>query len=164
MDESSEIGEIIDQARSLAIRYYKLTGRPLGITGEIGEYEAARLLRLSMAPVRECGFDATDKDGRRIQIKTRSLYLANKRIGSQRVGAIDLNSPWDAVFLVLLDDRLQPFAIYESGREAVRAALLAPGSKARNERGAMSISKFRSIGSQVWAKQTSAAPDTHSPQ
>lgn len=37
-----DIGEVLDRAREAAVAYYKLTGRPLGITGEVGEYGAAR--------------------------------------------------------------------------------------------------------------------------
>jgi hypothetical protein len=36
-----DIAEVISKARAVAMEYYRLTGKPLGITGEIGEYEAA---------------------------------------------------------------------------------------------------------------------------
>ena len=146
----TELREVVDQARKLAVRYYALTGRPLGITGEVGEYEACRLLALKIAPARECGYDALDARGRRIQIKARSVPTGRKAIGSQMLGSIDLAGPWDAVVLVLLDGRLQPTAVYEAEREAVTAALTAPGSKARNDRGALSIGKFRNIGKKLW--------------
>lgn len=145
-----EIGLIIDQARALAVRYYMLTGRPLGITGEVGEYEAARILNLSIARARESGFDATDSNGRRVQIKARSLSQTKKTLGSHRLGSIGLDSPWDVILFVMLDAQLQPVAIYEGERGAVTAALTAPGSKARNVRGALSISKFKSISKRVW--------------
>ena len=32
-------------------------------------------------------------------------------------------------------------------------ALTAPGSKARNERGALAVSKFKQIGRQIWPEQ-----------
>jgi hypothetical protein len=35
---------VMARARSVAVDYYRLTGKPLGITGEIGEFEAACLL------------------------------------------------------------------------------------------------------------------------
>jgi len=52
--------------------------------------------------------------------------------------------------LVLLDENLDATEIYAVDRDQVVSALEAPGSKARNERGALSISKFRSIGKLVW--------------
>jgi hypothetical protein len=49
---------LLDEAKSIAKRYKHLTGRPLGITGEVGEVEAATLLDLELAQVRQSGFDA----------------------------------------------------------------------------------------------------------
>jgi hypothetical protein len=50
------------------------------------------------------------------------------------------------VLLVLRDENFDATAIYEADRPAVVATLTAPGSKARNERGAPAASKFRAIG------------------
>lgn len=69
-----------------------------------------------------------------------------------RVGSIDLTKPSDAVLLVLLDADFEATAILRAERSAVEAALVAPGSRARNERGQMSISKFESIGRVVWSR------------
>ena len=46
------IGSIILPAKKLAERYRRVTGRPLGITGEVAEYEAAHLLNLELAAAR----------------------------------------------------------------------------------------------------------------
>ena len=51
---------------------------------------------------------------------------------------------WDSVVLILLDERFEPQAIYEADRKPIEAALKKPGSKARNERGELAISKFKS--------------------
>ena len=51
---------------------------------------------------------------------------------------------------VLLDANLEPTAIYEARRAEIELALSAPGSKARNERDALSVNKFKSIGIKVW--------------
>jgi hypothetical protein len=56
---TQELVDILRTAKHLAKRYRALTGRPLGLTGEIGEYEAIRLLGLTPAVVRQAGFDAT---------------------------------------------------------------------------------------------------------
>jgi hypothetical protein len=73
----------------------------------------------------------------------------------QRLGSIDITKDWDAVLMVLLDERFDATAIYEADRTPIVAALTAPGSKARNERGALAVSKFRSIGRLVWHQQDS---------
>ena len=36
-----EILEILKEAKVLARRFYRLTGKPLGVTDEVAEYEAA---------------------------------------------------------------------------------------------------------------------------
>jgi hypothetical protein len=108
-----QLAALIVEAKAIAKRYRSLTGRPLGITGEIAEYEAVRLLNL------------------------------------QRIGAIRVENEWDGVLLVLMDADFEPFAIHEADRPAIEAALTAPGSKARNERGALAVSKFIPIGRQA---------------
>lgn len=152
MSRKQELAPILEKAKEAAIEFYKVTGKPLGITGEIGEYVAARELDLELMEARSPGYDAVAKDGRRIQIKTRSIP-SHKRAASQRLGAIKYKYEWDAVILVLLDEFFEPVAMYEADRPDVVVALTAPGSKARNERNALSISKFKSIGRLVWGSE-----------
>ncbi|MHB1084658.1 MAG: DUF6998 domain-containing protein [Thiobacillus sp.] len=145
--------ELLADAKKLAQRYRTLTSKPLGITGEIAEYEAARILGITLSPARQVGYDATEiRNGKdfRLQIKGRCL-LENSKPG-QRMGAIDINKEFDAVLLVLLDNNFEATAIYEAPRDAVIAALIKPGSKSRNERGALGISKFKSIGHVRWQR------------
>lgn len=40
----NKLDELADRIRGAAVEYRALTGRPLGVTGEIGEIEVARLL------------------------------------------------------------------------------------------------------------------------
>lgn len=148
-----DMADLIVRAKRLAHQYYRRTGRPLGVAGEVAEYEAARLLRLRLTPVRHPGYDAVQRRGgkeRRLQIKCRVL-LENAKPG-QRLGKISLKHGWDAALLVILDERLDPVQILEAPRRAVRRALLAPGSKSRNERGQLPLSKFRRISRVVWPR------------
>lgn len=141
------------QAKTLAQEYRTLTGKPLGITGEFAEYEAARLLGVDLTPARQAGYDAVEYKGkktRHLQIKGRCLLPGCKP--GQRLGKIDITKKWDAVLLVLLDGNLDATAIYEAQRAPVINALIAPGSKARNERGALAVSKFKSIAKLRWPK------------
>lgn len=153
MDDAKAVMEILKDAKALARRYRALTGRPLGITGEVAEYEAARILGLELTPVRQTGYDAIEKNSgkiRRLQIKGRCL-LPNCKPG-QRLSSIDIDKDWDAVLMVLLDENFDATAIYEAKRAAVVAALTAPGSKARNERGALGVNKFKAIGKLRWRR------------
>ncbi len=154
MNRKRALLAFLGKAKALAQQYRELTGKPLGITGEIAEYEAARILRLQLAVARNPGFDATEPRngrGRRLQIKGRCL-LDDCKPG-QRIGKIDISKKWDAVLLVLLDSRFDATEIYEAGRARVVAALAAPGSRARNERGALGVNKFKQIGKLRWRRK-----------
>jgi len=142
---------VMAQAKLLARQYRNLTGKPLGITGEIGEFQAAELLSLRLTDARCPGYDAVGPDDRRIQIKARCLLPGAKR--GQRVGQIKLDHPWDSVALILMDEEFEPLSIYEANRADVEKVIKAPGSRARNERGALSVSKFKSIATCVWRRQ-----------
>jgi hypothetical protein len=121
------------------------------LPGEVAEYEAARILGVELTAARQAGYDAIDRcDGsvRHLQIKGRCL-VPNCKPG-QRLGSIDITKDWDAVLLVLLDEDFDATAIYEAERSAVVTALSAPGSKARNERGQLGVTKFKAIGKLRW--------------
>jgi len=64
-NEANEVTRLLIEAKRIAQRFYQLTGKPLGISGEIAEHEAARLLGLVLAPPREAAIDAyLHKDGK----------------------------------------------------------------------------------------------------
>ncbi|GKW36712.1 hypothetical protein KP17_19195 [Pectobacterium parvum] len=148
MQVNDEVEDLLVAAIDLAAKYKKLTGKPLGITGEVAEFYAAKLLGLKLMEARSAGYDAIGSDARKIQIKGRSLADSSKP--GQRVGAIRLEHEWDSVILVLMDDVFTVKEMWEAYRPEVTYALLAPGSKSRNERGSLSISKFKQIGRKVW--------------
>lgn len=148
----SELVLLAREAKDLARRYYQLTGKPLGVTGEIAELEAARLLGLRLAGARQAGWDATrvraDRTLERIQIKGR--WLMNGYKPAARMGAIDPHDDFDTVMLVLLDAQFEVRSISTMSRPDVRALLDDPGSRARNERGALSIGAFLSRAKLEW--------------
>jgi len=146
----ARIAPIVAAAKELAVEYRRVTGRPLGITGEVAEFEAVRLLGLQIADVRQSGYDAIGDDGTRYQIKARCLTANAKR--NQQVGGIKLDREWDAALLVILDEEFEADSIFRAERQAIETALMAPGSRARNLRGALSVRKFKSIGSLVWSR------------
>jgi hypothetical protein len=137
---SERLIDLLEDVKQLAREYHELTDKPLGVTAEIAEYEAARHLDLELAPARQPGYDAirkTAQGDQHLQIKSRCLAPHSKP--GQRLGAIDLDKPWDAVLLVLLDERYNLIEVHEADRSAVSEALTAPGSKARNERGQLAV-------------------------
>ena len=149
MMDLEKLERILESVRQPAIDYQELTGKPLGITGEFGEYMTAELLGLELAVARKKGYDATDKKGRRIQIKARRIPR-EKNPDAERLGSIRLDREWDCVMFILLDEKFAPQAIYEAQRGALQAAIEQSESKAM-KRGALSINKFKSLGKKIWS-------------
>ena len=148
--EAAELDAIIGTAKQIAKRYREITGRPLGVTGEVAEYEAARLLNLELAPVRSPGYDVVRRLADRAEyLQVKSRVVKSTKAGG-RVGSIDISKNWDAVLLVLMSETFDTLAIYEAPRDIVVQAITKPGSKARNERHALSLPQFRSISRKVW--------------
>ena len=148
---NGDLHQILKQVKGLASRYRALTGKPLGVTGEIAEVMAAELLDLKLADARQAGYDAVQyESGREVKVQIKGRCVPGKVRPGERIGAIQLDKQWDVVVLVIMDTDYEVMSIHEVERPAIEAALRAPGSKARNDRGALAVSKFQSLGSQVW--------------
>lgn len=147
----ARIEQILAEVKPLAAEYYRLTGKPLGVTGEIAEYLAATILDLELAPARTEGYDALRRSGdlvEKIQIKGRA-YGENANPG-QRLGRIKLNADCDVVMLVVMDSAtLEAREILEATYADVVEVLTRPGSRAR-ERGQLGIGTFRTISKRIW--------------
>jgi len=141
--------KLISQARQLAAEYRRTMGKPLpGISNEIAEHDAMRLLDLEPKSAPELSWDATDREtGRRIQIKSRTIFDESK--SGQRIGQLKINQEWDAVVLVLMDDDYEPYEIYQALREDLAEHVDASSSN-RAKRGAMSVARFKIVGELVW--------------
>ena len=99
------VDKLMQEARRLAAEYRRATGQPLGISGEIAEYDAARLLGLEIIKDPSLGYDAVGHgahEGRRIQIKGRVIFDERKQ--AHRLGQLNLDREWDSVILVLMDE------------------------------------------------------------
>ena len=156
--DDKRVREILAIVKPLAAEYYQLTGKPLGVTGEVAEYVAAELLGLHLVEARTSGHDAireTSDGPVRIQIKGRACSGRIKP--GQRLGRIKHDAACDSVMLVLLDNvTLEAREIWEAPYAAVTARLLVPGSRSRNERGALSVHDFKKLAGtkQVWPNGT----------
>jgi len=143
--------KLVSEARRLAAEYRRATGQPLGISGEIAEFDAAKLLSLDIITPKPGGYDAMGKIGnrkdKRIQIKGRVMFEDSK--GRARIGQLKTDMDWDSIVLVVMDDDYQAIEIYECDREVVENAL---DEAPANKRGAMSVAKFKKISTLVWTK------------
>ena len=138
----------------MAIKYRQLTGKPLGITGEIAEFSAAKILDLDLADARQPGYDAIQRRNgkiKKIQIKGRCIPVNSK--SGRRLGKIQLEKEWDVILFVMMNENLDVTEIYEADRPTIKEALISQGSKARNEKGTLTICKFISIGHLIWKYQ-----------
>jgi hypothetical protein len=145
--QGERIQEILAKVKPLAAEYYQLTGKPLGVTGEVAEEVAARILGLTLVPARTVGYDAL-RGTERIQIKGRAY--GKKAKPGQRMSRIKLGAPCDTVLLVLLDNAtLEAREMWEAPYPSVCECLSEPGSKAR-ARGALSVSSFKGIATRIW--------------
>lgn len=144
--------KLISEARRLAAEYRAATGKPLGISGEIAEFDAARLLDLEICKERPGGYDAIGRKGlrlgKRIQIKARAIFDENKT--GQRIGQLKMDKDWDSVLLVILDESYAPIEIYEATRSDVEHALEERADNPRNKRGAMTVARFKNVAQRVW--------------
>jgi hypothetical protein len=157
--EQGELQAIISEAKLLARRYYDLTGKPLGITGEVGEFEAAAKLGLELTFARSPGYDAKqpklDGGDELIQIKSRSLARNSK---SGRIGKLNFEKDWHSVVLVILDPYYEPVSIYKATRQAILDRLSKlknrhDGAPTNTKKGALTVAIFKSIaGAPCWQR------------
>lgn len=158
MSDQDRVRQILAAVKPLAAEYYRLTGKPLGVTGEVAEYVAAEHLKLELTPPRTPGHDAirqTANGPQRIQIKGRAFGENTK---SQRLGKIRQGAACDSVLLVLLDNAtLEPREMWEAPYSAVEERLKVPGSKSR-ERGALSVSEFKRLATRIWPAKEEPSP------
>ena len=153
------VDKLISQARELAAEYRRTTGKPLpGISNEIAEHDAIRLLNLEQVEDAVGGYQAIDpaRGGKRIQIKSRTIFDENK--SGQRIGQLKIDQPWDSVVLVLLNEVYEPYEIYEAERDELLEHA-AKASSSRSKRGAISVARFKIISRLVWTREEGLEPE-----
>jgi len=150
MQSPYSVNKLMEETRRLAAEFYRTAQKPLPVSSELALYDAMRLMQLK--PSDMDGVDAINHEGHGMQIKSRVIFDAHK--SNQRVGQLkESNSNWQYVLLVLLNQDYETFAIYQASREALIGALSENTAK-QNKRGAISVSKFKYIGSLVWSLET----------
>jgi imidazolonepropionase-like amidohydrolase len=156
------VDKLMAETRRLAAEYRRATGQPLPVTAELARYDAARLLDLEVVTgPAQGGYDAVgrsgEREGRRILVKGRAIFDEGK--GGQRIGQLKLEQPWDSVMLVLMDEELEAYAIYEAERADIEAALQEIEQSKRNKRGAMSVARFKIIARPAWTREEGPVDD-----
>lgn len=150
------IDKLTEEARRLAREYREATGKTLPVTAEIAVNDAIRLLQLKANDSSDVGYDAVmERDGQplRIQIKGRAIF---KPKGGYRIGQLKTDQNWDAILLVLMNDQFETDEIYFCQRDELQEYL---DAKPENRKGAMSVARFRNIGSLIWSKENGLEDD-----
>lgn len=131
---------MMEAVRALGAAYRQRTGRPLGVSGELGEHLAARHLGLTLLAAREAGADASRElpggQTQQVLIRTRTLSMA--ALEGRRIGALPESEVATHLVLVLLDEEsLRLEAIWQAPYQVVFAQQLTRG----NSRG-MHLTRF----------------------
>ncbi len=103
---TEEILKIIEKAKKVAIKFEELTGKKLNITSVVGEVLAGHKNNLSLVidDINE-GYDAFDKNNKKVQIKARRYKRPQDPIGN--LLNKDFKVTYDYALLVLLDDHYE---------------------------------------------------------
>ena len=133
--------QLIENIIGLSLEYKRRFGKSLGITGEVGEYKASRLLKLKRVTGNiNKGFDATDPKGKRVQIKTR-IFSRNQ----ERTSAFT-NFDFDYAILVLLSDKYEITEIYKARCKDIQDKIESQSYK----RPALTLRDFKKISKPIY--------------
>lgn len=152
----NRITKILDEVKQLAKEYKQITGRVLGVTGEIAENETSKILKLELKQARNPGYDSIKRDGDKIvkyEIKGR-IKTTNYR--SQRTSKININEEWDKLLLSIMNEDYEVLDIYQADRKDVVESLKKPGSKARSEKFTLRIGEVIRISQKIWGNNIEA--------
>lgn len=151
--EVYDVQKLMDETRRLAAAYRHATGQTLPVSAELCRYDAQQLLDLISPEEPEAGIDAISKDEEpdRYQIKGRVIFDESK--SGQRLGNVNLDTDWDYLLLVLMDDEYNTQEIWQMDRATAEEAILEGADSKRARRGAMSVAKFRALGKLVWSRE-----------
>lgn len=134
--------ELIERVVLLAREYRRRFGKSLGITGEVGEYKASKLLGLKLASsnINE-GYDAIDRDSKRVQIKSRILSRSSERTG------VFSNYNFDYALLVLMSEDYKVTQIYKAKCRDVKKEIVSQSYK----NSSLSVTRFKQLADPVFS-------------
>lgn len=145
------VDKLMSETRRLAALFRANTGATLPVSAELGRYDAAKLLHLKPLKEPGKGIDFIGTLGpyadKKILVKSRVVFEEGK--SGYRIGQLNIDAPWDYITLVLYTAQYQPFEIYGAAKNDIVAALDKIPS-ARQQRGMMSLAKFKIISQLLW--------------
>lgn len=143
---SPAILDAVAKVVSAELTYERLSdcGRKFGITGEVGEILVCKALRLALVKdPRSAGFDATDKQKHRIQIKTRRGEASDIPKESGRLSRFS-GHDFDYALMGILNRKYELVEIWKAGVKELRPII------AKHKRSNPTIRQFKRIGRKVY--------------
>ena len=118
---NSRVLNLVKQAIRAAIAYENMTGRKLGITGEVGEVLVCKSLGLALLLDQiSPGIDAVDpKNGEKYQIKTRRGDTASP---GARIGTFSKHK-FDYAVLAILNEKYELVELYKTTAKKIEPIL-----------------------------------------
>ena len=138
----------VKSAIDVALEYEAATNgkRKLGITGEVGEVLVCYQLGLKLVlDSRSQGFDAIDKGGLRVQIKTRRSESEGLPSNSGRTGRFSKHE-FDYALLALLDNKYELCEIWQADYKELKPIIEEANRRAPN------LSSFIHVGKLIFKK------------
>jgi len=142
--ENLSDAEFMEALRQLAQEWKRRFKRRLGVTPELAEFYACEKLELTHMPPENRGFDATDRSGKRYQIKGRAPDRGDTINPQGRVGRF-MNFDFDYALLVIIDSDLRCREIWRASAEKIKVEQ----AKVRNERAGIHVGTFQEIGERL---------------
>lgn len=139
----------VNSAIRAALSYEAATGgkRKLGITGEVGEVLACKKLGLKLAvDPRAKGFDAIDKKGLRVQIKSRRSESEGLPREIGRLSSFSKHR-FDYAVLVLLDNKYRVCEIWRANYRKLKRII--DKEKKRNPK----LASFKKVGERIFPRK-----------
>jgi hypothetical protein len=136
----------INDAIRIALAYEKHTHgkRKLGVTGEVGEILVCYHLGLRLVlDSRSQGFDAIDKDGLKVQIKTSRSESEGLPKNAGRTGRFSKH-PFDYALLGLLDHNYQISEVWRAEYNKLKPII------EKTKRRDPNLSSFKRIGEKIF--------------
>ena len=140
--------ETLTLAIEAALGYEKATKgkRKLGITGEVGELLACHQLGLELVcNPNSAGYDAIDRDGACVQIKTRRNETKSLPRETGRTGRFSKHD-FNYALLVLLDSNYELCEIWRADYKKLKPMI------EKQERRNPSLSSFKNAGKRVFLR------------
>lgn len=152
------IDVLIAETRRLAAEFRRTTGQMLPVSAEIARYDVAHHLKLTLNEQHIGGIDAVgtgEREGLKVQIKGRVILDEGK--SGHRIGQINPDGNWDLIVLCLMDADFEPYEMYEASKQEILDSV-ADSKSNSGKRGAMSVAKFKIIGTLVWTREDGEEP------